>query len=124
MNIGNPNEFTIRELAELAIEVTGSSSEIVYEPLPVDDPTQRQPDLTLARSLLGWEPTIPLRDGLAAHRRLLPPGPRRVSAVDGDLLRELIVPGGIAGIDVRSPLQGTVVSLEVAPATSCGRAPC
>ena len=64
INIGNPNEFTIRELAELAVEVTGSSSEIIYEPLPVDDPTQRQPDLTLARTLLGWEPTIPLRDGL------------------------------------------------------------
>ena len=64
MNIGNPNEFTIRELAELAVEVTGSSSEIVYEPLPVDDPTQRRPDLTLARSVLGWEPTVPLRDGL------------------------------------------------------------
>ena len=63
VNIGNPDEFTIRELAELAVEVTGSSSEIVFEPLPVDDPTQRQPDLTLARTLLGWEPTIPLRDG-------------------------------------------------------------
>ena len=64
INIGNPNEFTIRELAELAVEVTGSSSEIVDEPLPVDDPTQRQPDLTLARTLLRWEPTTSLRDGL------------------------------------------------------------
>ena len=63
-NIGNPGEFTIRELAELVIEVTGSSSELVFHPLPVDDPTQRQPDLTLARSALGWEPEIPLRTGL------------------------------------------------------------
>ena len=63
-NIGNPGEFTIRELAELVLEVTGSSSELVFHPLPVDDPTQRQPDLTLARSALGWEPEIPLRTGL------------------------------------------------------------
>jgi dTDP-glucose 4,6-dehydratase len=64
VNIGNPNEFTVTELAELVLETTGSSSEIVYEPLPVDDPTQRQPDLTLARAELGWEPTVELRDGL------------------------------------------------------------
>ncbi len=63
-NIGNPNEFTIAELAELVIEVTGSSSEIVHEPLPVDDPTQRQPDISLARSALGWEPAVQLREGL------------------------------------------------------------
>jgi nucleoside-diphosphate-sugar epimerase len=64
VNIGNPNEFTIRELAEMAIEVTGSPSEITYEPLPVDDPTQRKPDISLARSALGWEPRIELREGL------------------------------------------------------------
>ncbi len=64
MNIGNDNEFTILELARMAIEVTGSSSEIAHEPLPVDDPTQRKPDLTLARSTLGWEPEIQLREGL------------------------------------------------------------
>ena len=64
VNIGNPGEFTIRELAEIVLEVTGSKSELVFEPLPVDDPTQRQPDLTLARSALGWEPEIPLRTGL------------------------------------------------------------
>ncbi len=64
VNIGNDDEFTIRQLAELAIEVTGSSSEISYEPLPVDDPTQRRPDLTLARTALGWSPTVPLRTGL------------------------------------------------------------
>ena len=63
-NIGNPGEFTIRELADLVIEVTGSSSEIVYEPLPEDDPTQRRPDITLAREVLGWEPKVQLREGL------------------------------------------------------------
>ncbi|MEY2454380.1 MAG: dTDP-glucose 4,6-dehydratase [Acidimicrobiaceae bacterium] len=63
-NIGNPNEFTMLELASLVLEVTGSSSEIVYEPLPVDDPTQRKPDITLARERLGWEPQIQLREGL------------------------------------------------------------
>lgn len=72
INIGNPGEFTMLELADLVREVTGSTSEIVYEPLPVDDPTQRQPDGTLARELLGWEPRIQLREGLertAAHFR-------------------------------------------------------
>jgi dTDP-glucose 4,6-dehydratase len=64
INIGNDGEFTVLELAALVLELTGSSSEIVYEPLPVDDPVQRQPDLTLARKHLGWEPTIPLREGL------------------------------------------------------------
>lgn len=66
VNIGNPGEFTISELAEVVIDLTGSSSAIVREPLPVDDPTQRQPDITRARELLGWEPTVELRDGLAA----------------------------------------------------------
>jgi dTDP-glucose 4,6-dehydratase len=65
MNIGNDNEFTIAQLAELVVELTGSSSEIVHLPLPVDDPAQRRPDLTRARTLLGWEPTVALRDGLA-----------------------------------------------------------
>ena len=64
INIGNDGEFTMLELAELVLEMTGSSSEIVFEPLPVDDPAHRQPDLTLARDILGWAPTIPLRDGL------------------------------------------------------------
>ncbi|MET0146585.1 MAG: UDP-glucuronic acid decarboxylase family protein [Ilumatobacteraceae bacterium] len=64
VNIGNPEEFTIRQLAELAVDVTGSSSTITFEPLPVDDPAQRQPDLTKAREELGWEPVIPLRTGL------------------------------------------------------------
>jgi UDP-glucuronate decarboxylase len=65
VNIGNPGEFTVRELAELVIELTGSRSEIVHRPLPQDDPTQRRPDITRARDLLGWQPTIALRDGLA-----------------------------------------------------------
>jgi dTDP-glucose 4,6-dehydratase len=64
VNIGNPNEFTIRELADIVIEVTGSSSEIIHEPLPVDDPTQRKPDITLARTHLGWEPQVQLREGI------------------------------------------------------------
>jgi dTDP-glucose 4,6-dehydratase len=64
INIGNPGEFTILELAEMVIELTGSASEIVHEPLPVDDPMQRKPDITKARELLGWEPTIDLREGL------------------------------------------------------------
>ena len=64
INIGNDNEFTIAQLAELIIEVTGSTSELVHRPLPVDDPMQRKPELTKARSLLGWEPTVPLREGL------------------------------------------------------------
>ena len=64
INIGNDNEFTIAQLAELIIEVTGSSSELVYLPLPVDDPMQRKPDLTKARTLLGWEPTVQLREGI------------------------------------------------------------
>jgi len=64
VNIGNPNEFTLLELAETVIDVTGSKSEIVYEALPEDDPQVRQPDITLARELLGWEPQVQLRDGL------------------------------------------------------------
>jgi nucleoside-diphosphate-sugar epimerase len=65
VNIGNEGEYTMLELAQLVLEVTGSSSEIVFEPLPVDDPTRRRPDLTRARTLLGWEPTVSLREGLA-----------------------------------------------------------
>jgi dTDP-glucose 4,6-dehydratase len=64
VNIGNPNEFTLLELAQTVVEVTGSRSEIVFEALPTDDPQVRQPDISLARELLGWEPTVELRDGL------------------------------------------------------------
>jgi dTDP-glucose 4,6-dehydratase len=64
VNIGNPDEYTLLELAELVIEVTGSKSEIVFEALPTDDPKVRQPDITLAREILGWEPIVDLREGL------------------------------------------------------------
>jgi len=64
INIGNPNEFTIRELAEKVIEITGSKSKIVEQPLPEDDPKQRQPNIDLAEKLLGWHPTINLNEGL------------------------------------------------------------
>jgi len=64
VNIGNPNEFTLLELAEAVIDVTNSNSEIVYEALPTDDPQVRQPDISRARQLLGWEPEVELREGL------------------------------------------------------------
>ncbi len=64
MNIGNPIEMSIRELAEAVIELTGSTSELIYEPLPHDDPVQRQPDIGFARRALGWEPEVKLRNGL------------------------------------------------------------
>jgi dTDP-glucose 4,6-dehydratase len=64
VNIGNPNEMTIRQLAQAIIELTGSKSRIVTRPLPVDDPKVRQPDITRARALLGWEPRVSLEDGL------------------------------------------------------------
>ena len=64
INIGNPGEFTMLELAELVLDVTGSRSKLIFEPLPSDDPKQRRPDITLARSLLGWEPEVSLVDGL------------------------------------------------------------
>ena len=65
VNLGNPGEFTIRQLAELVIELTGSSSKLVFAELPRDDPVRRQPDITLAREHLDWEPQIPLREGLS-----------------------------------------------------------
>jgi dTDP-glucose 4,6-dehydratase len=64
VNIGNPDEFTLLELAKAVLDVTGSRSEIVFEALPTDDPQVRQPDITLARQILGWEPQVSLRDGL------------------------------------------------------------
>ena len=65
VNIGSEGEFTIRQLAELTIELCGSRSKIISRPLPQDDPKQRRPDISLAKSRLGWEPTVPLREGLA-----------------------------------------------------------
>jgi dTDP-glucose 4,6-dehydratase len=77
-NIGNPNEFTVRQLAELVREQTGSSAPIESRPLPVDDPKVRQPDITIARAVLGWEPKVSLREGLARtipfFRRLIEKG--------------------------------------------------
>jgi UDP-glucuronate decarboxylase len=64
INLGNPDEFTIQELAELVIKLTGSRSKVVRKPLPTDDPTRRRPDITLAKKHLGWSPTTPLREGL------------------------------------------------------------
>lgn len=64
VNIGNPGEFTIKELAELVIEMTGASSKLVFEALPADDPRQRKPDISLAKEKLGWEPTVDLQAGL------------------------------------------------------------
>jgi len=78
VNIGNTREFTILELAKLVIEITGSRSDIVRRPLPGDDPKQRQPDITRAREKLGWEPKVPLREGLE----------RTIAYFQGDLAEE------------------------------------
>jgi UDP-glucuronate decarboxylase len=64
INVGNPGEFTILQLAELVIKMTGSKSGIVYRELPSDDPLQRKPDITKAREILGWKPSITLEEGL------------------------------------------------------------
>jgi UDP-glucuronate decarboxylase len=64
VNIGNPSEFTILELAEQVLRLTGSKSQLVFKPLPADDPRQRRPDIALARTTLGWEPKVQLGDGL------------------------------------------------------------
>jgi dTDP-glucose 4,6-dehydratase len=64
VNVGNPHELSMRELAERIIALTGSESQITYVPRPEDDPTVRQPDITLARTALGWEPKVPLDEGL------------------------------------------------------------
>ena len=64
-NIGNPDEYTVRQLAEIVIEATGSLSKIVYEPLPTDDPKVRRPDISRAKAMLGWEPSVPVREGVA-----------------------------------------------------------
>ncbi len=75
VNLGNPGEFTMRALAEMVIELTGARADTVFRPLPVDDPRQRKPDITRARKYLGWDPKVPLRDGLvptiASFRRVL-----------------------------------------------------
>ena len=69
VNIGNPHEMTIEEIARAIIDISGSKSQIVYRPLPEDDPKVRKPDITRARTLLGWEPKVPLREGLESTIR-------------------------------------------------------
>jgi dTDP-glucose 4,6-dehydratase len=64
INLGNPSEITIKEFAEKVISITGSESKLVYQPLPVDDPQRRRPDITRAREIVGWEPKISLEEGL------------------------------------------------------------
>ena len=64
VNIGNPDEMSLLDMAQLMVELTGSQSEIVFEALPIDDPKIRQPDITRARQLLGWEPEVDVREGL------------------------------------------------------------
>ena len=76
MNIGNPHEVTIEEIARTIIRLVGSTSQIVYAPLPVDDPKQRRPDITRARTLLGWEPKVGLEEGLLKTVDYFTPGDR------------------------------------------------
>jgi dTDP-glucose 4,6-dehydratase len=93
-NVGNPDEYTVAQLARIVLELTGSDSPIDYRPLPVDDPKQRRPDITRARSMLGWEPRVPVREGVARtieyFRSLLhtdraaPPGVRPRSLAGSD----------------------------------------
>jgi len=77
VNLGNPQEFTIAELARLIIKLSGSSSRIVHEPLPTDDPRQRRPDIARAGQLLDWQPTVGLREGLL----------RTIAYFESDLIR-------------------------------------
>ncbi len=83
VNLGNPGEFSIRRLAEMVIDQTGSASKLVYRPLPADDPLQRRPDITLARAQLGWEPKVPLEQGLT-----------RTIAYFDKLLQKSLLPAG------------------------------
>jgi dTDP-glucose 4,6-dehydratase len=78
VNLGNPDERTVLELAEIVKRITGTSSEIVFEALPIDDPMQRKPDITRAQQLLGWEPEIPLEEGLSRLLREQGREPTRV----------------------------------------------
>jgi dTDP-glucose 4,6-dehydratase len=78
VNLGNPRELTLLEMAQTVIRVSGSKSEIVFEALPVDDPQVRQPDITRARQVLGWQPEIEIEEGL---RRMLPSKEREAQSV-------------------------------------------
>jgi UDP-glucuronate decarboxylase len=81
VNLGNPEEFTIRQMAEIVVDITGSASKIVHRPLPTDDPKQRQPEISKAQELLGWRPTVPLRVGLA----------KTAAYFEGELAREAAI---------------------------------
>ncbi len=83
VNIGNPHEVTIEEIARTIVRLVDSKSRLVYRDLPVDDPKQRRPDITRARTLLGWEPKVGLEEGPAQHRRLLPQQARLASGLWG-----------------------------------------
>ena len=89
MNLGNPNEMTLLELAETVLRVTGSTSEIIFQALPVDDPRVRQPDITRARQVLGWEPDIGLEDGLRRTVESLGAAPKSVGLDRGGLAGNL-----------------------------------
>jgi dTDP-glucose 4,6-dehydratase len=80
VNVGNPREMTLLELAESVLRVTGAQSEIVFEALPVDDPQVRQPDITRAKQILGWEPEVELEDGLRRTIEWMTGGERAVQA--------------------------------------------
>jgi dTDP-glucose 4,6-dehydratase len=88
INLGNPVELTVLEIAELVLELAGSSSRIQLKPLPQDDPTRRKPDITRARSRLGWSPQVPVREGIARtiewHAKLLPEKPDMMTTADDD----------------------------------------
>ena len=113
MNLGNPGEFTIRELAEHVIRLTGSSSKIVSRPLPSDDPRQRQPDITLARRVLDWEPTIQLEAGSGKDDRVFP---RIASRRDAMLSRESGVTSPESGIQRYAAACGSVGAAPLATA--------
>ncbi|MBW8271352.1 UDP-glucuronic acid decarboxylase family protein [Caldovatus aquaticus] len=109
VNLGNPAEFTIRELAEMVLRLTGSRSRLTFAPLPPDDPRQRRPDIARARALLGWEPRTPLEEGLLrtiAHFRLaLGMGPvRSMAAMPGVPAVPNAIPAALAA--AASPLAG------------------
>jgi UDP-glucuronate decarboxylase len=93
MNLGNPGEFTIRELAEMVIRLTGSTAKLTFAPLPADDPLQRQPDIRMAREMLGWQPRIALEEGLkktiAYFDTLLATGARRPLATPAPAVEAL-----------------------------------
>ena len=104
VNLGNPGEFTVRQLAEMVIELTGSRSKLVLLPLPADDPVQRRPDITKAREMLGWEPRVHLREGLA--RTIAYFDSRLASGAAEPVLPVKRRPMVTAGPDVRAALPG------------------